>query len=42
MAEGAWPEDIAPSSSETSLGGAVSPAKNSPAVRAGSEEGAGG
>ena len=39
---GAVPEEIAPSSSETSLGGAVLPAKNSAAVSAGSAEGAGG
>ncbi len=39
---GAEPAEIEPSSSETSLGAAFLPEKNSAAVRAGSAEGAGG
>lgn len=41
-AEGAGPDDTAPVSRSTRFGGAVLPAKNSEAVRAGSSEGAGG
>ena len=39
---GAEPAEIEPSSSETSLGAAVLPEKNSAAERAGSADGAGG
>ena len=41
-AEGGGPVEIAPSARETRFGGAVFPEKNSPAVNAGSEEGANG
>ena len=39
---GAAPDEVTPSSSETSFGGAVLPEKNSAAESAGSAEGAGG
>jgi hypothetical protein len=40
MAAGVLPSEIAPFSRLTSFGGAVLPAKNSPAESAGSDEGA--